>query len=67
MSHPENPISIPRDTLIWHDGTWSRPELVKLSQGEFIDRNGKRFGMCNNCRTVIRVDKPLFGSIHICQ
>ncbi len=54
-------------TMIYSDGTWSRDELMRLASGAFIDRNGKRYAMCHNCRTVIRVDKPIFGSIHVCQ
>jgi hypothetical protein len=52
---------------IQHDGTWNDDELVRLAAGERIDRNGKRYGLCLLCRAVIRLDKPIFGSIHLCK
>jgi len=52
---------------VYHDGTWNAPELERMATGELLDRNGKRFGICSACRTVIRVDKPLFGGLHFCQ
>ncbi len=52
---------------IWHDGTWNNDELRRLAAGERIDRNGKRYGMCGGCRTVIRLDRPIFGSLHVCD
>jgi hypothetical protein len=52
---------------IWHDGTWNNDELRRLVAGERIDRNGKRYGVCGECRTVIRLDKPIFGSLHLCD
>lgn len=52
---------------VWTDGTWSKDELLRMARGEFIDRNGKRYGICRDCRKVIRVDKPLFGALHVCE
>ena len=46
---------------------WSLSELRRMAAGEFIDRNGKRYAMCHNCRTIIRIDKPWIGSLHICS
>lgn len=56
-----------RRVLIWHDGTWNNDELRRMVAGERIDRNGKRYGMCPGCRAVVRLDKPLFGSLHFCD
>ena len=28
--------------------------------------NGKLMAVCRNCGKIIRVDKPLFGSVHVC-
>ena len=50
---------------IWSDDTWNKDELRRLVAGERIDRNGKRYGMCFGCRTVMRIDKPIFGSLHV--
>lgn len=27
---------------------------------------GKLYGVCNDCGKVVRLDKPLFGSAHLC-
>lgn len=27
---------------------------------------GKVFVMCNKCRKLVRIDKPILGSIHLC-
>ncbi len=53
--------------VIWHDGTWNTDELRRLAAGELLDRNCKRYGMCAGGRTVIRLDKPFFGSLHSCD
>ena len=52
---------------VYHDGTWSTEELIAMSKGKFIDRNGKRYGMCHDCRRIIRIDRTVFGSMHICN
>ncbi len=52
---------------IYHDGSWTIEELKKFLSGKFIDRNGKRYGMCQDCRKIIRLDKVIFGSIHVCE
>lgn len=57
----------PSRSGIYSDGSWSREELSRMFSGAFVDRNGKRYAMCQNCRQVVRVDKPLFGSTHFCS
>jgi len=52
---------------IYHDGTWNQDELVKLANGEKVDRNGRRFAVCQDCHQVICIDKRLFGSSHFCD
>ncbi len=52
--------------VVYHDGTWNGDELQRMANGELLDRNGKRYGICRGCRTVIRLDKPIFGSYHFC-
>jgi hypothetical protein len=51
---------------IYHDGTWSVSELRRMELGVFIDRNGSRYAMCDDCKTVVRIDKPIIGSTHYC-
>lgn len=51
---------------IYHDGSWTEPELMRLHAGEVVDRNGKRFRACGECAKVIRIDRPIWGSMHIC-
>lgn len=52
---------------IYSDGTWSREELKKMANGGFIDRNGHRYGMCQECHQVVCLDKTFFGSAHFCE
>ncbi len=28
--------------------------------------DGKPYGICQDCRKPVRVNKPLFGSLHVC-
>ena len=51
----------------YSDGTWTIHEIERMAAGELLDRNGKRFAICSKCRTVIRIDKPLFGNLHFCM
>lgn len=53
--------------LVYHDGTWNADELRRMVHGERIDRNGKRYGMCPDCRAIVRLDKPIIGSLHFCS
>jgi len=41
---------------------WSR---AKPGVEYVID--GKRYALCPQCRTVVRTNKPIFGSWHICE
>lgn len=52
---------------IYHDGSWTEEELIKLANKEPVDRNGKRYIVCWNCQTIVRIDKFLLGSLHICE
>lgn len=37
-----------------------------LKPGEIREIGGKVYGLCFDCRKLVRVDKPLFGSLHLC-
>jgi len=41
-------------------------EKQRLVQGKAISRGGKIYALCGACYTVIRLNKPLVGSIHFC-
>ena len=32
----------------------------------FTSRKGKIYGVCAHCEQLIRIDKPILGSLHIC-
>lgn len=36
-------------------------------RGEVIELNGKLYGTCAACNKFVRIDKPLFGGLHICE
>lgn len=36
-----------------------------LPKGLFT-ANGKLYGMCARCGSIVRMDKPIFGDIHFC-
>lgn len=38
-----------------------------LSPGEIIEIAGKIYGKCANCHKLVRIDKPIFGSLHLCK
>lgn len=41
-------------------------ELTALANGKIVDIGGKRYGMCRDCRKVVRLNKPLLGDLHLC-
>lgn len=43
-----------------------RADLAALRPGEAVAIGGKIFARCAGCDQVVRVDKPLFGSLHLC-
>ena len=52
---------------VYHDGDWTKDELERLSRSETVIRRGKRYRACHECLMVVRVDRWLFGSMHICR
>jgi hypothetical protein len=45
----------------------AHPEaLDKLHEGKTAEVNGKHYAVCDDCREVIRIDKPVVGSLHFC-
>lgn len=41
-------------------------EARRLKRGDIVIVRGKRYGLCAGCRQIVRLDKPLLGSLHIC-
>lgn len=39
---------------------------MKLPKGTFIVGN-KLMGVCAGCGKIVRIDKPIIGSFHICR
>jgi hypothetical protein len=29
--------------------------------------NGKLYGVCDNCGEIVRINKPIIGSLHLCR
>lgn len=51
-------------------GREPRPEPTeweRLRRGEVVNIGGKLMVICQQCRSLIRIDKPIFGSLHVCQ
>ncbi len=38
----------------------------RLRRGEIVQVGGKLMAVCQSCGVLIRVDKPLLGSLHFC-
>ncbi len=38
----------------------------RLRCGEIVNTGGKLVAMCQECGKIIRLDKPILGSIHLC-
>lgn len=51
----------------WLRLTITEEETKTLTAGRAITRNGKVYAVCAKCHSVIRVDKPLIGSVHFCE
>lgn len=34
--------------------------------GEYIVVSGKIYAVCDVCRQLVRINKPIFGSLHLC-
>lgn len=39
---------------------------TKMEYGKPYFINGKIYGLCADCHQVVRMDKPILGSVHIC-
>lgn len=41
-------------------------DLKNLKPGQIVAVGVKIYGRCHDCRDLVRVDKWLFGSLHLC-
>lgn len=39
---------------------------IDIRPGQIVAVNGKIYGRCAECKEIVRVDKWLFGSLHLC-
>jgi hypothetical protein len=39
---------------------------IDFKPGHVYEVGGKLMGVCANCEKLIRIDKPIFGSMHVC-
>lgn len=46
----------------WMEGPW----IKDLRKGKLIVTNGKIYGWCEGCDSLVRVNKPILRSIHVC-
>ena len=42
-------------------------KMVDLENGRIVEIMGKHYARCMDCDCIIRVDKPIFGSVHLCE
>jgi hypothetical protein len=41
--------------------------MERMMRGEEVFVDGKTYAICGDCRRVIRTNKPLLGSLHLCD
>jgi hypothetical protein len=44
----------------------SQAQIVNLKPGQIVAANGKLYGRCPDCDSIVRMDKWLFGALHFC-
>jgi hypothetical protein len=44
----------------------SQAQIVNLKPGRIMAVNGKLYGRCPDCDSIVRMDKWLFGALHFC-
>lgn len=54
-------------SIVFHDGSWNIPELNRMFEGYILNRGGGRYGICQKCLKVVRVNKPIIGGVHFCN
>jgi hypothetical protein len=42
-------------------------EKSRLAKGRAISRGNKIYAVCQDCKCVVRINKPLVGSMHSCE
>lgn len=39
---------------------------MNIRPGSIFTVGNKLMGMCRDCEKIVRMDKPIFGSLHVC-
>lgn len=39
----------------------------RIRRGEILEIAGKLYGCCMTCGAIVRLDKPIFGALHLCD
>ncbi len=39
---------------------------ARLARGEIVAVGGKMYALCSTCGNIVRINKPLLGSVHLC-
>lgn len=47
--------------------TLTETEKHQLLVGRPILRGSKVYAICDGCRSLVRVNKPMLGSLHLCK
>lgn len=42
-------------------------DIAQMRAGKIVEMNGRWYTVCQRCKKVVRVDKPLLGSLHFCS
>ena len=42
-------------------------KMVDLKKGRIVEVMGKHYARCMDCDSIVRVDKPFLGDIHLCE
>ena len=49
------------------DNNTHKSAFERMTKGEIVEMNNKLYGICSECGSLVRIDKPIFGSIHLCK
>ena len=47
--------------------TSTGPPTYPISDNEIMNLHGKLYAVCGKCQKLVRLDKPIFGGLHICE
>jgi hypothetical protein len=62
-----NDAKLPMTGPEWMIRSLSPEQVGRLRRGEILLLGAKAFRLCANCLQVIRINKPVVGSFHLCK